>query len=108
VHNVAISLCGLAMLGVIVDRAPKRNLTQDDLYQAVPPHARRDELPGQLEAWPHDALEWLGELQALLDRQLVARVAGENAFVYLPTSKGDLMLRGALHPAGADLERCAS
>lgn len=105
--DVELSLCGLALLGVIVDRAPGKGATQEDLYASVPAHAVRDEVPGSIEAWPHDISEWIDELQQLLDRQLVVREAGDETFIYRPTSNGIVYLRAALHPRGDSMRSTA-
>jgi hypothetical protein len=107
VADVRISLCGLALLGIIVDLAPGKGASQEALYAEVRPHTRRDEFPGQLDAWPHDIGEWVDELQTLLDHGLVVREAGEESFIYRPTRLGDLYLRAAIHPRGNTWESVA-
>jgi hypothetical protein len=107
VARVDLSLCGAAMLAVIVDRAMKEGATSMHLYKEVPFSPRRDCMPGQLDSWPHDIVEWIDELQRLQDIGFVERAAGDGQFVYLPTGAGLTFLRGVLHPIGGTLRSVA-
>lgn len=86
------------MLGFIVDSGQTHDASLSELIHAVRPHARVDELPGQLACWPHNASEWADELQQLVDRGFVIRLPRDTEYRFRPTQEGLYFLRGNLHP----------
>lgn len=106
VDGARISLCGLAMLGVIVDRHSD-GTSDAELHADIPYSTRIDTLPGQLDEWPHDTCEWYDELQALLDRGLVTRYEASDGFRYRVTEAGLDLVRAVLHPRGGSMESVA-
>jgi len=102
---VEISLCGLAILGVVVDAATSHDVSLGELYQSIRPHPRVDELPGRIETWPHDVSEWTDELQLLIDRGFVIRVPRDTEYRFRPTTEGIKLVHGNVHPIAAHQHR---
>jgi hypothetical protein len=79
-----LSLTQLAQLAAIVDYGAG---IADDLLRAFVPI-------------PEDASAWYGDLQALLDQELVERIAARDEYRYRATIAGVEYLRAHMHPFG--------
>ncbi len=101
-----MSLCSLAMLALIVDR---ETTSVDTLIKSVPPGRPGGRFGEAVlpDEWPSDVVEWFEDLQVLLDRELVERVAAEGGYEYRTTGAGVRYLRAWLHPAGVAMRSVA-
>lgn len=93
-----LSLCAMAMLAVIVDR---KEVSTADLREAVRVHANLAQWIGH--PWPAEESDWIDELQTLLDREFVVRVAAEKEYRYRPTTRAFVIVRANLHPRSIDM-----
>lgn len=101
-----MSPCSLAMLALIVDR---EQTNVDTLIRSIPPGRPGGRFGEAVlpEEWPNDVAEWFEDLQTLLDREFVERVAADDGYHYRTTKAGIHYLRAWLHPAGVETRSVA-
>jgi hypothetical protein len=85
-----LSLTQLAILAAIVDYVD----IGTDLLRAFVPQ-------------PADVSAWFDDLQVLLDRGFVIRVAGSGQYLYRATTAGVDYLRAHLHPHGRSMRNAS-
>ena len=92
-----LSACGYAILAAIV-HAETQPPTIDELFVATRPRNIHE-----IADWPETFVEWVDEVQILIDRGLVMRAQSRQGFRYAISVHGFTVFKAAMHPRAPEM-----